>query len=342
MDLAELRPEFERTLKALDPAALAATDNTWKSFRSGAPAGFALALQVLNDGNTQPTFDQLPKMLAMPDSNNYGDKSHIRRWTVGYVFGPILHRAEDRMSGNKPFNEAALLKVCDQLARTMPAGRDTSAADNVSARATALTLLHHARSGSLGDFDAWRKTLSAEESKKAKDQFTKDKTGLWIVLQNAFGKPKPHVTLEDRTKIVSTLLTNDWVAALLAPQGTSVPNLCATLVTGQKLFTPDEFKDVAATFAKQLPRDGRTASEAGELLAANGKVAESVALFDLAIGATADLNVKASYQFKKAESLERLNQKPEAVTLLKAMPKDKLGPQNQKTLESMLKRLGVE
>ena len=340
-EMPELRAELERSLKELDPSALALLDDTWKTNRAVKPAAGALAVQVLDDGNTQTALDLLPKLLAMPDSPRYGDKSHVRRWTIGYVLGPILYRAEERLLSDKPMKRDALLKMSDALARKLPAGQDTSQSDAIAARAVGILMIDHARTGSLGGFDAWRKSLTPDELKKVKKQFSGDRTALWILLMNAFGKPKQHVALDDRTKLVSTLLTNDWVADLFPAKGTNVPNLCSTLVNGQKLFTPDEFKTVADTVAKHLPRDGRTASEAGDLLFAHGKVAESVALFDLAIGASTDLNVKASCQFKKAESLERLNQKPEAIAVLKTIPKDKLGPQNQKTLDSMLKRLGA-
>lgn len=336
----ELRAELERSLKELEPSALAALDDTWKSFRTVGPAAGALAMQVIEDGNTQTALDLLPKMLAMPDSIRYSDKSHVRRWTLGYVFGPILYRAEERLLSDKPLKRDALLKMCDMLARKLPDGRDTSSCDTVAARAVGMLMIDHARTGGLGGFEAWRKTLTSEELTKVKKQFASDRTAVWILLMNAFGKPKQFVSLEDRTKLVSTLLTNDWVADLFPTKGTNVPNLCATLVTGQKLFKPEEFAPIAKSLAKQLPRDGRTAGEAAELLTAHGKLPESNELYQMAIGSATDPGIKVVYQFRLADNLERFYKKPEAIAVLKTVAKDKIGPQQQKTLESMLKRLG--
>jgi hypothetical protein len=50
--------------------------------------------------------------------------------------------------------------------------------------------------------------------------------------------------------------------------------------------------------------------------------------------------VQASFLFRKVETLERMNKKDEAKSVLATVAKDKLGANNKKTLESMLKRLG--
>lgn len=341
MDVAELRPELDAALKSVDPTAYMAMADTWKTFRAAnAPAG-ALALQVLNDGNTGPALDLLPRMLAMPGESRYGEEDHVKNWTIGYQFGPILYFAETRMGTRKPFNEAALTKVCAELAIRLPTSKNATAADTVAAHATSLLMLHHVRNGGLKGFEAWRKTLSDEDASRCKEQFIRGKNAQWVMCQTAFGKPKPHVGLEERIHIVDQFLTVDWVKGLYPEAGQNLPNLCNLLVNQHKLFTPDEFSTAAPVFAKTLPRNGRTAGEAADLLVQQGKVAEALPVFDLAVSQVAkDVNLQASFLFRKAEALERLNRKADAIAALNGMDKSKLGAGNKKQLETNLKRLG--
>ncbi len=339
MNMPELHAEFERSLQRLPSVGYTMPlGHTWKTWRATKPAAFALARQVLIDGNTQPALDLLPKMLELPSEQ----RSDLKEWTIGYQFGPILHQAERFLAANKPVNEAALLRVCEQLATKLPLhDRGTTESDSIAARAVSFILLHHARSGSMDGFEAWRKSLPPADAKRLKTQFLRSPQAPWIVLWNACGKPKAHVSAEERTQLVCKLLTVDWVQELFPAQGTNLPNVANILVNQQKLFTPQEYATAANAIATQFPRDGRTADGAAGLMLQRGALADAPPLFDLAISQTKDVNAQAGYAFRKAEGLERMNKKDEARAALNALPKDKLSANNKNKLETMLKRLGA-
>lgn len=339
MDVPGLKPEFERSLAAVSPEAYASMGNTWLTNRAVSASAYAMSLQVLNDGNTGPSLALLPKMLTMHGDDGYAERDHVKNWTLGYQFGHIIYRAEARMATGKPFNEESLLSMCKELARKLPQGSETSASDTVAAHATSLLMIHHARKGSLPEFEAWRKSLPEAELKRCEAQFLRGKNSIWSVCHSVFGKPKLLLSLEERSRVVNALLGVDWVGKLFPATGQALPNLCNVIFNQEKLFAMEEAGAAALVFAKTLPRGGRTAGEAADLLAQQGKTADAVPVYDLAIEQTQDANARAALTFRKVEVLERLNKKPEALTVLGALDKEKLGAANKKLLETVLKRL---
>jgi hypothetical protein len=140
---------------------------------------------------------------------------------------------------------------------------------------------------------------------------------------------------------MALILKDPWVAPLFPDAGANIPNISGVLVNQTKAFTPAEYGRVALQLAEVLPRKGKTAGEAADVLVQQGKLADALPLFDLAAKqGLPDVNVQASFLFRKVETLERMNKKDEAKSVLATVAKDKLGANNKKTLESMLKRLG--
>ena len=94
-------------------------------------------------------------------------------------------------------------------------------------------------------------------------------------------------------------------------------------------------------FIQQYSRVTSETEVVAKTMKAVQEATEALPLFDLAAKqGLPDVNVQASFLFRKVETLERMNKKDEAKSVLATVAKDKLGANNKKTLESMLKRLG--
>lgn len=338
-ELAEpLAADYAEALKSLD-VEKAMSMGTWESFLYTGPASAALANELWK-GNAQPALDLLPKAVAAvkgdPNQNNNP------WWTVGYIFGAPIFDTNWRWEQGHTFDTSALVKFYEAMAVQMPQPPNQTGVQSAHmvGRVVSLLMVIRAVQGDMAPFQAWRKSLTEEQRKTVQRSF-KARHNLLQECASYFGKAKTKFPLEQRAKAMALVLKDPWVAPLFPDAGANLPNISGVLVNQTKAFTPAEFGRVALQLAEVLPRKGKTAGEAADVLVQQGKLADALPLFDLAAKqGLPDVNVHAAFLFRKVETLERMNKKDEARAALGAVVKGKLGVNNQKTLESMLKRLG--
>ena len=333
-----LAADYAEALKTLDVEKAMAM-GTWESFLYTGPASAALANELWK-GNAQPALDLLPKAVAAvkgDPSENYNPW-----WTVGYIFGAPIFDTNWRWEQGHTFDTSALVKFYEAMAVQMPQPPNQTGVQSAHmvGRAVSLLMAIRAVQGDMAPFEAWRKSLTEEQRKTIQRSF-KARHNLLQECASYFGKGKTMFPVEQRAKAMALILKDPWVAPLFPDTGANIPNISGVLVNQAKAFTPAEYGRVAMQLAEVLPRKGKTAGEAADVLVQQGKLADSLPLFDLAAKqGLPDVNVQAAFLFRKVETLERMNKKDEAKAALGGVAKDKLGVNNKKTLESMLKRLG--
>jgi hypothetical protein len=193
-------------------------------------------------------------------------------------------------------------------------------------------------------FDSWRKGLKEEDRRDFKKR-VQERWEMWTCIRQFAGtQKKMRLTPDQRAQLVAAVAGDEWCAAMYPAAGPGIPNLINDIVQKSTVFKPDEFARVAAQIANALPRMGRTASEAADLLAANGKNDAAAPLFALAFEQARKENEKdyglaAGYAVKQAEILERTGKKPEALQVLKSLDEKRLGGGVKKSVESAITRL---
>lgn len=333
--------EYAARLKNIDVQKLISIPDTWKSYLECGPISAALGQQVWK-GNAQPALDLLPKLIAaVPPEDGRNDFPY---WNLGYVFGSPIFDTNWRWERGKSFDPAALIKLCEALAVQLPQrpSINNTQSVNIASRATCILMILRAVQGDMTPFETWRKGLTDDQRKMIQASI-KAQNHLLLQCASYFGKPKYVVPADQRVRALGLLLNDPWIKPLYPEAGLNLPNLCNLILTQQKLFTPEEFATAAPALAQALPRNGRTAGEAADMLVQQGRVADAPALYDLAISqlASKDVNAQAPFIFRKAEALERLNQKPEAIGALNTVDQPKLSPSNRNVLTTALKRLGA-
>ncbi|MEZ0274212.1 MAG: hypothetical protein ACAH88_04855, partial [Roseimicrobium sp.] len=148
---------------------------------------------------------------------------------------------------------------------------------------------------------------------------------------------------EERAALVGALLKDEWIRELYPETGANLTNLITTLVTKDKAFKPEELPAAWKLIAEAFPRKGRTAGESADLLMQRGLLEDALTAFDLAISQTAaDYATSAGFICRKAELLERLNRKDDAVAALNALDEKMMGPAAKTHRAALLKRLQSE
>jgi hypothetical protein len=199
-------------------------------------------------------------------------------------------------------------------------------------------------SGEQAAFDTWRKGLSAEDRRDFQSRIN-SRWEIWNYIRQFSGTTKHmRLTPEQRGQLVAAVAKDEWCSAKYPATGAGIPNLINDLVQKFRVFKTDELATVATPISEALPRMGRTASEAAEYLAANGKADAAVPLYALAFTQARKANEKdyglaAGYAIKQAEILERTGKKPEALKLIESLEEKRLGPGAKKLREAALKRL---
>ncbi|MFC5453522.1 tetratricopeptide repeat protein [Prosthecobacter fluviatilis] len=318
--------------------ALAAIDQTWEHWRQLKPLQFSLGWKAAH-GDVQPNIAAYDRALAARYSQSYYQRSAVKEtgWGPTWVANWLWSRESE--AGREP-DVRAVLPFLDHVITKTPADlRDLHVADCVTQK-----WLIHLVVNEPEAFESWRKGLKEEDRRDLKKR-VQERWEIWDYIRQLSGtQKKMRLTPEQRARLVVAVLGDEWSAAKYPAAGPGIPNLVNEIVQKGGVFKPDEFAPLAAQIAAALPRMGRTAGEAAELLAANGKSEAAAPLFALAFEHARKENEKdyglaAGYLVKQAEILERTGKNAEALQRLKSLDEKRLGGGVKKTVESALSRL---
>ena len=318
--------------------ALAAIDETWEHWRQLKPLQFSLGWKAAH-GDVQPNIAAYDRALAARYSQSYYQRSAVKEtgWGPSWVSGWFWARESE--AGREPAPRAILPFLEHVIAKTPADLREMHIADCVTQK-----WLIHLIQNEPAVFETWRKGLKDEDRRDFKKRLL-DRWEMWGFIRRFAGtQKKMRLTPEQRAQLVAAVARDEWCAAKYPAAGPGIPNLINDIVQKNTVFKPDEFAPVAAQIATALPRLGRTASEAGDLLAANGKNEAAAPLFALAFeharkGNEKDYGLAAGYAVKQAEVLERTGKKSEALQVLKSLDEKRLGGGVKKTVDAAVIRL---
>ncbi|SKA77879.1 Tetratricopeptide repeat [Prosthecobacter debontii] len=304
--------------------------DTWKTFRRMKPIAAGLAHQFWTTGddtNLLRLFQELRDSEATTDER-------LRAYTYNYLASPVLDYLEWHWSRNERGDLKKVLAYTDKLIEASPRhGNNPSLGTSIL-----LKLMLHTIEGDARAFETWKKNLSSKDAEELRTLVKNRNT--FFVCQGYFGKPKPKLPIEERIQILTGMMADSWVQDKYPTAGTGIPNMISLIVNTHKLITLEELPEAGLAFAKALPRRGRTAAEAADLVAPSAGES-SLALYDQAMADVGnDVGLRANYLFRKTDVLERLGRKEEARRLLAQLLKEpKLGPNPKRTAENALKRL---
>lgn len=318
--------------------ALAAMDQTWEHWRQLKPLQFSYGWKAAH-GDVKPNIAAYDRALAARYSQSYYQRSAVKEtgWGPTWVGGWFWSRESE--AGRTPDVRPVLPFLDYVITKTPTELREMHVADCVTQKWLIHLILNEPAA-----FDSWRKGLKEEDRRDFKKRVL-ERWEMWTCIRQFSGtQKKMRLTPEQRAQLVVAVAGDEWCAAMYPAAGPGIPNLINDIVQKSTVFKPDEFAPVAAQIASALPRMGRTASEAADLLAANGKNDAAAPLFALAFEQARKENEKdyglaAGYAVKQAEILERTGKKPEALQVLKSLDEKRLGGGVKKSVESAITRL---
>jgi len=338
-DAADLiRDAVDEVAAKTDIEALAAIDQTWEHWRQLKPLQFSLGWKAAQ-GDVKPNIAAYDRALAARYSQIYYQRSAVKEtgWGPTWVGGWKWSRESE--AGRTPDVRPVLPFLDHVIAKTPADLREMHVADCVTQK-----WLIHLVLNEPGVFESWRKGLKEEDRRDFKKHVL-DRWEIWTCIRQFSGtQKKMRLTPEQRAELIVAVARDEWCAAKYPPAGPGIPNLINDIVQKSTVFKPDEFAPVAAQIATALPRMGRTASEAADLLAANGKHEAAAPLYALAFEQARKENEKdyglaAGYAVKQAEVLERTGKKAEALQVLKTLDEKRLGGGVKKSVDSAITRL---
>ncbi|WP_395735313.1 hypothetical protein [Prosthecobacter sp.] len=318
--------------------AIGAMDQTWEHWRQLKPLQFSCGWKAAH-GDLKPALAAYDRALAVHSSQSYLQRSVLKESGWGPTWVANWHWVRESEAGRVP-DIRGLLPFHDYVISKTPADmRDDHVSDCVSQK-----WFIHLALNEPEVFASWRKGLKEEDRRDLKKRVIDD-WDIWTFVRQYSGtQKKMRLTPEERAGLVAAVAKDEWCVAKYPAAGPGIPNLVADVVQKSTIFKPDELALVAPQIATALPRMGRTAGEAGDLLSANGKNDAAVPLFALAFEQARkenekDYNLAAGYAVKQAEILERTGKKPEALQVLKSLEEKRLGGGVKKTVETAITRL---
>lgn len=321
-----------------DLNALAAIEETWEHWRQLKPLQFSLGWKAVQ-GDVQPNIAAYDVALKARYSQSYYQRSAVKETGWGPTWVANWHWSHESEAGREPNIRTVLPFLEHVIAKTPEDLRDLHVADCISQK-----WLIHVASNEQPVFEKWRQGLSDADKRDFKKRI-QDRWEMWDYIRQLAGTQK-HMRLspEQRGQLVAAVARDEWCATKYPATGPGIPNLANDLVQKSRVFKPEEFAAAATPIAEALPRMGRTAGEAADLLAANGKTDAAAGLYALAFQHARtqnekDYNLAAGYAVKQAEVLERTGKKAEAAQVLAQLDEKRLGTGIKKTREAALKRL---
>lgn len=318
--------------------AIAAIDETWEHWRQLKPLQFSLGFKAAQ-GDVQPNIAAYDRALAAHYSQIHYQRSAVKETGWGPTWVANWLWAREYEAGHEP-NVRVVLPFLDYVLSKTPADlREMHVADCATQK-----WLIHLILNEPAVFASWRNGLAEADRRDIKKR-VHERWEIWdYIYQFAGTQKKMRLTPEQRGQLVVAIARDEWCSSKYPAAGQGIPNLINDIVQKSTVFKPDEFAPVAAQIANALPRMGRTASEAADLLAANGKNDAAAPLFALAFEQARKENEKdyglaAGYAVKQAEILERTGKKPEALQVLKSLDEKRLGGGVKKSVEAAIARL---
>lgn len=327
-----LKDQYDAIAAKADVLGILELGDTWKTHKRMKPTAASLAMKLWEKGESADLTAKLEKLAQASTSGSHQEE--VRAYTFSYLAGPVLDYLAWHWGRGDKCDLLPVIAFTDKVIACAPRHEDCY----VLGTTILLKNMLHASLGDSAAYTTWQKGLKPAEAETLKAATLKRNT--FFVCAGFFGKPKPKLSLEDRHKILLQMMTDPWVQAKFPSSGPGVPNLIGMLVNTHKLITLEELPTSTPLLEKAIPRKGRTAAEAGDLLAQNGK-AEGLALYDFAIQeAGSDLGLRCNYTLRKTDLLERLNRQEEARKLLTTLIQEpKMGPGLKRNVEASLKRL---
>jgi len=321
-----------------DIAALAAMDDTWEHWRQLKPLQFSLGWKAVQ-GDVKPNIEAYDRALAARYSQSYYQRSVIKETGWGPSWIASWQWSKESEAGREPKVGVILPFLEHVIAKTPNDLRDMHVADCVTQK-----WLIHLIQNEPAAFESWRKGLKEEDRRDFLKRI-QDRWEMWTCIRQLAGtQKKMRLTPEQRGQLVAAVAKDEWCAAKYPAAGPGIPNLINELVQKNRVFKPEELAIVAVQIAEALPRAGRTAAEAADLLAASAKSDVAHELYELAFQQAQkekpkDYGLAAGYAIKLAEILERTGKKPEAAKVLAGIDEKRLGTAVKNTREAALKRL---
>ncbi|MFZ4767361.1 MAG: hypothetical protein ACOYMN_20600, partial [Roseimicrobium sp.] len=259
-----LAKEFDEAAAHTDIAAITAMDNTWMHWHKFKPLRASISRKAWA-GDVRPAIEAYDKVLAAGNPDSSDKRSAVKEvgWDPIWAVPWKLARTET------PDWQPLLTFVEHVLAKT-PANLQS---DHIGDAVSLKLLIHHAL-GKPGAIADWRKGLSTDAAHSLEKQFTQ-RFELWNLVHHYGGLPKARISVEQRAALVASLVKDEWVVRRYPDAGTNLPNLMAALISKAKVFTADELAAAWKPIAEAFPRKGRTAAEAADLLAQNGKMPDA-------------------------------------------------------------------
>ena len=321
---------FDEAAAAVDMAALGQSQNPQEHFKKLKPV-VASAGRRLWNGDAKPAIDFYDKAMGTDKTAHAFYRQSLARNAVW----DVLWSGPYKWSSQKEPDRAPLLALVDHILTKTP---DELFSQHV-ADAVALKILIPHLQGHPEAVTEWRKTLTVDRAQKLKREFT-NHFRVWAYFDTMNLDAKMRTKTEARAALVGALLQDEWIRELYPETGANLTNLIVTLVNKDKAFKPDELLAAWKPIAEAFPRKGRTAGESADLLMQRGLLDDALAAFDLAISQTAaDYAASAGFICRKAELLERLNRKEDALAALHALDEKKMGPGAKTQRAALLRRL---
>lgn len=334
--------DVDEAATAIDFALLGTKENTWEHWQHMKPLQFSTGLKAAA-GDIKPAIAAFDKALATQCSQTYYHQSLLKTATWGAASVTPWKWAREFESGQAISKTKELLPFLDHVIDKTPKNlRNEALADCIS-----LKWMIHTLHGEQAAFEQWQSKLD-ESSRDSFYSLIGNRWELWGFLQRYSNSPKgARMKPEERAKVVAAILSNPWAKQKYPATGAGIPNLINEIAQKVKVFKTDELALVAVQMAEALPRMGRTAGEAADYLAAQGKPEPAVSLYALAFQHAQkenqrDYSLAAGYLLKQAETLERMNKKPEAIQILQSIEQARVGPVLKKQVELASKRLNTQ
>lgn len=332
-----LHKEYTEVLNGLDYEKVCAQENTWLIWWRLRPASAALAWHSVRGDN-----DAIKQLWQRFEKVIGESPEYYQRYAAGYVtsesFWTPVNAWERGVKGDlKKFAE--LMKFLQQ---EMPRS------DSESSNSESDWRLHFALTAQLIIHAAEGDTKAMEEAVKRHSEHDKSMFKNMMRRNNAFtetlarfvGKSKPHISLEDRLKLIKTLFSNEFVASLYSGTDGNTTKLMGLLSGPGKAFSEEEAGDLIKVLDEVHPRDGRSAQEAVEVLMGIGEWDNAAAICDSQIKLIKELNSKkAEWILNQAQCLERMDKKADARKLVEPLPVATLSDNLKKLQAAMLDRL---
>jgi|GEM_PF-2334872 len=335
--LAQVYENYEPLAKAFDEAAaktdmpaIVKMDDTWPQYHRLKPLRASISRKVWS-GDPQAAIAAYDAAMAAPS----GRSEYYKTAAIKETGWDPMWAVAWKLARDEKGDWNILLPFVDHLLTKTPTAHFS---DHI-ADAYCAKLMIHQLAGKPEAVKVFRDSLTVDQKRKLESELD-GRFALWDFVKAWAGAPQPRVAPEKRAELIAAMLADPLVQTQYRVVAVNAPNLMAHLTTRDRVFTPAELAQAWKPIAAALPRKGKTAAEASDLLSGAGKMPEAVAALAFAAEQTkADPGASAGFVLRQAELTERSSQKDAARKLLEGLDETKLGAQQKTQRQNLLKRL---